>query len=73
MVSINTGFQSILLQANLNNPMINLNKLIENMTTGYKINHASDNAANYSISTGINHTDGYIQKRKSGKHTRFDK
>ena len=30
-----------------------LNQAIERMTTGYKINHASDNAANYSISTNM--------------------
>ena len=31
----------------------NLNEAIERMTTGYKINHAKDNAANYSISTNM--------------------
>ncbi|MBQ7763900.1 flagellin [bacterium] len=30
-----------------------LNKTIERMTTGYKINYAKDNAANYSISTNM--------------------
>ena len=30
-----------------------LNEAIERMTTGYKINHAKDNAANYSISTNM--------------------
>ena len=30
-----------------------LNQAVERMTTGYKINHAKDNAANYSISTNL--------------------
>ena len=30
-----------------------LNEAVERMTTGYKINHAKDNAANYSISTNM--------------------
>ena len=30
-----------------------LNQAIERMTTGAKINHAKDNAANYSISTNM--------------------
>ena len=30
-----------------------LNEAIEKMTTGAKINHAKDNAANYSISTNM--------------------
>ena len=30
-----------------------LNLAIERMTTGFKINHAKDNAANYSISTNM--------------------
>ena len=30
-----------------------LNEAIERMTTGYKINHAKDNAANYGISTNM--------------------
>jgi len=30
-----------------------LNQAVERMSTGFKINHASDNAANYSISTNI--------------------
>ena len=30
-----------------------LNQAIERMSTGFKINHAKDNAANYSISTNM--------------------
>ena len=39
----------MIVQSNLAQSTIQLNKAIERMTTGYKINHASDNAAGYSI------------------------
>ena len=48
-ITINTNLQSIVVQKNLNNATNQLNSAIERMTTGYKINHASDNAAGYSI------------------------
>ena len=53
MVSINTNLSSLLVQKNLNNSTNALNQAIERMTTGYKINHASDNAANYSIAENM--------------------
>ena len=49
MVSINTNLSSLRVQANLTNSTNGLNKAIERLSTGYKINHSSDNAANYSI------------------------
>ena len=49
MVSINTNLSSIMVQGNLNQATNGLNKAIERLSTGYKINHSSDNAANYSI------------------------
>ena len=49
MVSINTNLSSLLVQSNLANATKGLNTAIERMTTGFKINHAKDNAANYSI------------------------
>ena len=49
-LTINTNIASLVAQSNLNNATKLLNKSIERMTTGYKINHASDNAAGYSIS-----------------------
>ncbi len=49
-LTINTNISSIITQRNLNNATNSLNKSIERMTTGYKINHAKDNAAGYSIS-----------------------
>ena len=51
MVSINTNLSSLLVQKNLTKSTNALNTAIERMTTGFKINHASDNAANYSISS----------------------
>ena len=50
-LTINTNLSSILVQSNLNKATGQLNQAIERMTTGYKINHAADNAAGYSIAT----------------------
>lgn len=49
-LTINTNISSLVAQRNLNNATNSLNKAIERLTTGYTINHASDNAAGYSIS-----------------------
>ena len=49
-LTINTNVSSIIAQRNLNNATNSLNHSIERMSTGYKINHAKDNAAGYSIS-----------------------
>lgn len=48
-LTINTNLSSIVAQRNLSQATKSLNTAIERMTTGYKINHASDNAAGYSI------------------------
>jgi len=48
-LTINTNISSIVAQRNLANATGSLNQAIERMTTGYKINHAGDNAAGYSI------------------------
>jgi len=50
-LTINTNISSMIVQSNLNSATNSLNDAIERMTTGYKINHASDNAAGYSIAT----------------------
>ncbi len=50
-LTINTNVSSIIAQRNLNNATNSLNQSIERMSTGYKINHAKDNAAGYSISS----------------------
>ena len=54
MVSINTNLSSIIAQRSMTKSTNLLNQAIERMSTGYKINHAADNAANYSISQNIN-------------------
>ena len=48
-LTINTNLSSMIVQKNLTASTNQLNQAIERMTTGYKINHASDNAAGYSI------------------------
>jgi len=48
-LTINTNLSSMIVQKNLQKSTNQLNQAIERMTTGYKINHASDNAAGYSI------------------------
>lgn len=48
-LTINTNLSSLIVQKNLNAATTGLNNAIERMSTGYKINHAKDNAAGYSI------------------------
>lgn len=48
-LTINTNMSSLIVQKNLNSATTSLNNAIERMTTGYKINHAKDNAAGFSI------------------------
>ena len=48
-LTINTNISSLIAQRSLNNATDAMNTSIERMTTGYKINHAKDNAAGYSI------------------------
>ncbi len=50
-ITINTNLSSLITQSNLKQSTFGLNQAIERMTTGFKINGAKDNAANYSIST----------------------
>ncbi len=51
MLSINTNLSGLIAQNSMKTSTDKLNQAIERMTTGFKINHASDNAANYSIVT----------------------
>ena len=53
MLSINTNLSSLMVQQNLTKSTNALNTAIERLTTGYKINHAADNAANYSIARNM--------------------
>ena len=53
MLSINTNLSSLIAQNSMGQATSKLNQAVERMTTGYKLNHAKDNAANYSISTNM--------------------
>ncbi len=53
-LTINTNISSLIAQRSLNSATNSLNKSLERMTTGYKINHGSDNAAGYSIANQWN-------------------
>lgn len=53
MLNINTNLSSLIVQSNLKLSTNGLNTAIERMTSGFKINHAKDNAANYSINTNL--------------------
>lgn len=53
MLTINTNLSSLIVQSNLKASTNGLNTAIERMTSGFKINHAKDNAANYSINTKL--------------------
>ena len=48
-LTINTNIASMVAQRNLDKSTNSLNTSLERLTTGYKINKASDNAAGYSI------------------------
>ena len=61
MLTINTNLSSLIVQSNLLNSTLGLNQAIERMTTGFKINHAKDNAAGYSISTNMSTKIGAYQ------------
>src|SRR5574344_656223 len=50
-LTINTNSASLLVQKNLAAATTALNKSIERMTTGYKINSASDDAAGYAVAS----------------------
>lgn len=53
-LTISTNISSLIAQKNLASATNKLNSAIERMTTGYKINHAKDNAAGFSIATNMN-------------------
>ncbi len=52
-LSINTNLSSKIVQSSLKTSTNALNRAIERMTTGFKINSAKDNAAGYSINTNM--------------------
>ena len=53
MITLNTNLASMIVQSNLQKSTNALNTVIERMTSGYKINGAKDNTANYSITTNM--------------------
>jgi len=50
-LTINTNLGSLIVQKNLTDATNALNRSIERMTTGYKINSAGDDAAGYAVAT----------------------
>ena len=52
-MNINTNLSSLIVQSSLKSATKGLNTAIERMTTGFRINNARDNAANFSISTSM--------------------
>ena len=52
-MKINTNLSSLIVQSSLKASTNGLNTAIERMTSGYKINRAGDNAANFSINTKL--------------------
>lgn len=50
-LSINTNLSSLRAQLSLRNSTSDLNRALERLTTGYRINSASDDAAGYAVST----------------------
>ena len=52
-MKINTNLSSLIVQSSLKSSTNGLNIAIERMTSGFRINHAKDNAANYSINTKL--------------------
>ncbi len=53
MLNINTNLSSLVVQSNLKLSANGLNVAIERMTSGFRINHAKDNVANYAINTNL--------------------
>ena len=53
-LTINTNIASMIAERNLDNATNALNKSLERLSTGYKINHAGDNAAGFSIAASWN-------------------
>ena len=71
-LTINTNISSLIAQRNLNEATSALNLSIERMTTGFKINHAKDNAAGYSIANLWNTQIGSLDVASSNAATGLD-
>ncbi len=64
MFSINTNLQSLVAQNSLKTSTLKLNTSIERLTTGYKINHTKDNAANFSITNNMSTKNWSLSNRR---------
>ena len=53
-ITVNTNVTSLVGQKNLTKTNTSLSKTLEHLSTGYKINHAADDAAGLAISEGFN-------------------
>lgn len=53
MITFGSDVGDLILQRTLSESTLGLNNSINRMTTGYKVNHAKDNAAGYSIITDL--------------------
>lgn len=53
MLNINTNLTGLIVQSNLKSSTGGLNRAIERLSSGFKINHAKDNAANFAIANNI--------------------
>ena len=54
MITFGSDVGDLILQRTLSDNTLGLSHAIERMTSGYKVNHAKDNAAGYSIITDLN-------------------
>ena len=54
MITFGSDIGEMILQRTLSSNTLGLQNAIERMTSGYKVNHAKDNAAGYSIITDLN-------------------
>ena len=72
MLSINTNLSSLIVQNSLKQSTNRLNTAIERLTTGFKINHAKDNAANYNIATNMTTQIGSLDVAEDNAMTSLD-
>ena len=64
-LSINTNATSLSVQRSFNSATTDMNKAMERMSTGFKINSASDNAAGYSVSKKMESIDWFCLSARS--------
>ena len=72
MLNINTNLSSFIAQRSMKQSTNKLNQAIERLTTGFKINHAKDNAANYNIATNMTTQIGSLDVAEDNAMTSLD-